>query len=429
MTQPPATPQKQTKIVIVGGGFAGVYAARSLERLWGDSPEVSITLISRENYFLITPLLFEASSGVLEPRHAVNPIRRMFDGHVQFVQANVESVDLEKHQVTAKLSDEHTRQFDFDHIVLALGGVTNKNLIPGSDFARTFKTLYDAISLRNHCIANFEAADVETDEKRKRMLLSFVIVGGGLVGLELQGELTEFIKNIARAYPRIKPDWVRFELIEAGPRLVPEMDEDLGKYALKVLVDRGVTVRLNTRVKAIENHKVHVTETESIDAETIILAAGVAVNPLIAALPVEKNPKNRVIVDATMRSKSHPNVWALGDCAAIPDPDGKPYPQLAQHALREARLIGRNITAVIRGQSPKPFIYKNKGTLAALGRHKGVGRVFKFKIYGFLAWWVWRTYYLMQMPRFDRRLRIVIDWTVALFFKNDVVELDMLTRR
>ncbi|HEY1922644.1 MAG TPA: NAD(P)/FAD-dependent oxidoreductase [Tepidisphaeraceae bacterium] len=429
MSQPRVNPPNPTKIVVIGGGFAGVYAARSLERQWSDSPHVSITLISRENYFLMTPLLFEASSGVLEPRHTVTPIRSMFDGYVRFVQANVESIDLEKRRVTAKLNDEHTRNFEFDHIVLALGGVTNKNLIQGSEFARTFKTLYDAISLRNHCIANFEAADVETDETKRRALLTFVIIGGGLVGLELQGELTEFIKNISRAYPRIKSDSVRFELIEAGPRLVPEMDEELGKYAMQVLVNRGVTVRLNTRVKSIENRKVHVTDTESIDSDTIILAAGVAVNPLIAALPVQKNPKNRVIVDATMRSTSHPYVWALGDCAAIPDPQGKPYPQLAQHALREARLIGKNITAVIRGQPPKPFIYKNKGTLAALGRHKGVGRVFKFKIYGFIAWWVWRTYYLMQMPRFDRRLRIVIDWTVALFFKNDVVELDMLTRR
>jgi NADH dehydrogenase len=259
--------------------------------------------------------------------------------------------------------------------------------------------------------------------------LTFVIIGGGLVGLELQGELTEFIKNIGRAYPRISQNLVRFELIEAGSRLVPEMDEELGTYAMKILARRGVNIRVNTRVRGIENHKVHVTETETIEAETIILAAGVAVNPLIAALPVEKNERNRVVVDATMRSKSHPNVWALGDCAAIPDPQGKPYPQLAQHALREARLVGRNITAVIRGGSPQPFIYKNKGTLAALGRHKGVGRVFKFKIYGFIAWWVWRTYYLMQMPRFDRKLRIVIDWTVALFFKNDVVELDVITRR
>jgi NADH dehydrogenase len=419
---------KQTKIVILGGGFAGVYAARSLERLWGNSPEISVTLISRENYFLMTPLLFEASSGVLEPRHAVNPIRTMFD-HVRFVQATVENIDIDKHAVTVRLTDDQTRQFEYDHLVLALGGVTNKNLIPGSDIARTFKTLYDAISLRNHCIANFEGADVETDEKRKRELLSFVIIGGGLVGLELQGELTEFIKNIARAYPRIPPDLVHFELIEAGPRLVPEMDEALGNYAMKILQRRGVNIRVNTRVRAIEPHKVHVTETETIEAKTIILAAGVAVNPLITALPVEKDQRHRVAVDATMRSKSHPNIWARGDCAAIPDPEGKPYPQLAQHALREARLIGRNITAVIRGESPRPFIYKNKGTLAALGRHKGVGRVFKFKIYGFLAWWVWRTYYLLQMPRFDRRLRIVIDWTVALFFKNDVVELDVITRR
>jgi NADH:ubiquinone reductase (H+-translocating) len=358
----------------------------------------------------------------------VNPIRLMFDD-VRFVQANVESIDVDQHRVTARLSDHQTREFEFDHVVLALGGVTNTSLIAGSELARTFKTLYDAISLRNQCIANFESADVEIDEKRKRALLTFVIIGGGLVGLELQGELTEFTKNIVRAYPRIPADLIHFELIEAGPRLVPEMDEELGKYATNVLESRGVKVRVNTRVKKIEKNRVHISETETIDAETIILAAGVAVNPLIATLPVEKGPRGRVVVDATMRSKSHPNVWALGDCAAIPDPDGKPYPQLAQHALREARLIGKNITAVIRGGTPRPFIYQNKGTLAALGRHKGVGRVFKFRIYGFIAWWVWRTYYLLQMPRFDRRLRIVIDWTVALFFKNDVVELDVIAKR
>ncbi len=331
MDQAAASSPKQTKIVVLGGGFAGVYAARSLERAWRGSSEVLITLISRENYFLMTPLLFEASSGVLEPRHAVNPIRLMFDD-VRFVQANVESIDVDKHLVTARLTDHQTREFEFDHLVLALGGVTNTSLIAGSELARTFKTLYDAISLRNQCIANFESADVEIDEKRKRALLSFVIIGGGLVGLELQAELTEFTKNIARAYPRISPDLIHFELIEAGPRLVPEMDEELGKYATKVLENRGVKVRVNTRVKKIEKSKVHISETETIDAETIILAAGVAVNPLITTLPVEKGPRGRVVVDATMRSKSHPNVWALGDCAAIPDPDGKPYPQLAQHA-------------------------------------------------------------------------------------------------
>jgi NADH dehydrogenase len=422
------TSQKPTRIVILGGGFAGVNAARSLERSWGSSPEIEITLISKENYFLLTPLLFEAGSGVLEPRHAVNPIRLMFD-RARFVQGTAENVDIQGHAVLVRLIDDQVRRFEFDHIVLAVGGVTNTKLIPGSELARTFKTLFDAISLRNHCIRLFERADVESDLQRRRALLTFVIVGGGLVGLELQGELTEFIKNVASAYPRIRQDEIHFELIEAGPRLVPELDQDLGEYAQKVLTRRGVRVRVNTPVNSMDATHVRISESEEIEAQTIVLATGVATNPLLAGIPVEKDRKGRVAVDPTMRSRSHPFVWALGDCASIPDPQGNPYPPLAQHALREARLIGRNISAVLRGQAAKPFIYKNKGTLAALGRHKGVGRVYGFKIYGFLAWWVWRTYYLLQMPRFDRRLRLVIDWTIALFFKNDVVELDMTTRR
>ncbi len=352
----------------------------------------------------------------------------MFSG-VQFVQATVQSIDIDGRSVQAHLVSGEVRRFEFDHLVLALGGVTNTNIISGAETARTFKTLYDAIILRNHCIRLFERADVGTDEKLKHALLTFVIIGGGLVGLELQGELTEFIKNVQLAYPRVDKKYVRFELIEGGPRLVPELDEDLGDYAAKTLAKRGVNVRTNTRVDSMDESTVRLPGGEEIQAQTIVLATGVVPNPLISTLPVEKDRKGRVNVDATMRSRSHPNVWALGDCAAIPDAQGKPYPQLAQHALREARLLGRNIAAVTGGAEPRPFVYKNKGTLAALGRHKGIGRVYGIKIYGFPAWWVWRTYYLLQMPRFDRKLRIVIDWTVSLFFKNDVVELDMTARR
>ncbi|HEX4056047.1 MAG TPA: NAD(P)/FAD-dependent oxidoreductase [Tepidisphaeraceae bacterium] len=423
-----ASAKPGTRVLILGGGFGGVHTARSLRRHWKDASDNSITLISKENYFLMTPLLFEAGSGVLEPRHAVTPIRRMFQG-IQFAQATVQSIDIDGRSVEAKLTHGEVRRFEFDHLVLALGGVTNTQIIPGADKARTFKTLYDAITLRNHCIRLFERADAETDEKLKRALLTFVIVGGGLVGLELQGELTEFIESIHQTYPRVDKKYIRFELIEGGPRLVPELDEDLGDYAAKTLAKRGVNVRLNTRVDSMGPSTVRLPGGEEIESHTIVLATGVVPNPLISTLPVEKDRKGRVAVEGTMRSRSHPNIWSLGDCAAIPDAQGKPYPPLAQHALREARLLGKNMAAVMRGAEPRPFIYSNKGTLAALGRHKGIGRVYGIKIYGFVAWWVWRTYYLLQMPRFDRKLRIVIDWTVALFFKNDVVELDMTSRR
>ena len=271
----------------------------------------------------------------------------------------------------------------------------------------------------------FERADVETDLRCKKALLTFVIVGGGLVGVELQGELTEFLLNVAASYPNVKPEEIRFELIEAGKRLIPEMDDDLAEYATDTLKRRGVNVRADVRVSRIEPGKVHLPDGQTIEAETVIVAAGVTANPLAAAVDAEKDKHGRLVVAPTMRSASRPQLWALGDCAAIPDPDGKPYPTLAQHALREAKVLAGNLLAAVDGRELSPFVYKSKGTLASLGRFRGAGKVYKVRVYGFVAWWVWRTYYLTQMPRLERKLRIVIDWTVALFFKNDIVQLDM----
>jgi NADH:ubiquinone reductase (H+-translocating) len=411
----------RTNVLILGGGFAGVYTAAALEGLLGD--DVGVTLINRDNFFLVTPLLFEAASGVLEPRHAVMPIRRMFRS-VGFMQGMVRSIDLPRAVVGVELVDGNVREVGFDHLVLALGGVTNTKLIPGSEHGRTFKSLADAIALRNHCIRVFEEAEIESDAKRRAGLLTFVIVGGGLVGVELQGELTEFVTSIRSAYPSVKDEEIRFELIEAGPRLVPEMDEELGAYVEKTFKRRGVRVRLNTKVSKMEETKLFIGE-EVIEAKTIVVATGVVPHPLIGSLALEKDGKGRLKVESSMRCAANPKIWALGDCAAIPDPEGKPYPMLAQHALREAKCLAGNLAAAIGGGEIRPFVYKSKGTLASLGHYKGVGKVYKIKIYGLLAWWVWRTYYLMQMPRWSRRVRMVIDWTVALFFKNDVVELDM----
>jgi NADH dehydrogenase len=289
----------------------------------------------------------------------------------------------------------------------------------------TFKTLADAIFLRNHVIDAFEHADATLIEEERRRLLSFVVIGAGLVGVELVGELTAFVRAISRSYPRTRETPRTFHLIEAGPHILPEMERDLAEYAERVLKDRGVQIHAATPAKRIDPGRVTLPDGSVIQAQTVILAAGVASNPMLATFPVEKNPKNRIIVDGTMRSKSHPSVWAVGDCAVIPDPNGKPYPQLAQHALREARVLARNITAAIRGGPLEPFVYETLGTLASLGDFQGVGRVMKWKIRGFLAWWIWRSYYLMQMPRFERKLRIVLDWTVALFFRHDIVKLDL----
>ena len=412
------------RILILGGGFGGVYTARHLEGLFAESNEVHITLVSRDNYFVMTPLLFEAGSGILEPRHAVNPIRPLLKT-TQFIEAEVLDIEIERKMVTVCPPHGHADELPYDHLVLALGGVTNTKLVPGTEHALTFKTLGDAIYLRNHIIQLFERAQVESDPARKASLLSFVLVGGGLVAVELAGEMTTFMANLSRLYSRIDPKEIRFDLLEAAPRLIPEMDEDLAQYAAQTLEKRGVRVRVNTRVDRIEPDTVHLPDGETISAKTILMATGVIPNPHVASLPLEKDKKGRVLTEPTMRAKGRSDIWALGDCASIPDPSGHPYPMLAQHAIREGPQLARNISATIHGQPLEPFVYQTKGTLAALGHFKGVGRVYKFKIRGFLAWWVWRTYYLFRMPRFDRRLRIVLDWTVALLFRNDIVQLDI----
>jgi NADH dehydrogenase len=419
------------RIVIVGGGFGGVYTAIHLGRIWQKTPAdtgADVVLVSRDNYFLMTPFLFEAGSGVLDPRHAVAPIRRLLeDTASRFVEADVEKIDVERKVVTARHAPDDAEAYElpYDHLVLSLGGVTNLKIIPGSEHAMTFKTLADAIFLRNHVIDAFEHADATNDEAERRRLLSFVIIGAGLVGVELMGELTAFVRAISRSYPRTRTTPRSFHLIEAGPNILPEMERDLAQYAQRVLSGRGVKLHPSSPAKRIDPGRVHLPDGTVLEAHTIVLSAGVAPNPLLATLPLEKDRKGRVLVDATMRSKSHREVWAVGDCAVIPDPTGKPYPQLAQHALREARLLAANVTAAVRGGSPQPFVYQTLGTLASLGDFQGVGRVMKVKLRGFLAWWVWRSYYLFQMPRLERKLRIILDWTVALFFPHDIVKLDL----
>jgi NADH dehydrogenase len=433
------------RVVVLGAGFGGLYTAQRLDKFFARHGGVEITLVSRDNYFLMTPLLFEAGSGVLEARHAVNPIRPLFK-KARFVEADVERIDFDTRTVFARHAPGgHTYELVYDQLVLALGSVTNRKFIPGAENAFGFKTLGDAIFLRNAMIDLYERADVEEDPDIRRRLLTFVIIGGGLVGVELVGELTEFAHNLLRNYPRIPREFVRFVLVEAHDRIMPEMEEDLAQFATDVLWKRGVSLITGTRVQSIERGRIILPpgtrvpaglgrdvgggKGVAIDAETVVLAAGVVANPLVADLPLEKAKNGRVIVDATMRSKERPEVWALGDCAAVPDKDGKPYPPLAQHALRQARVLARNIAAVVqrggREAELEPFVYETLGMLASLGQFNGVGRIMKIKIRGFLAWWVWRTYYLMQMPRFERKLRVMMDWTIALLFRNDVVKLDL----
>lgn len=427
-TTPPSSAapsaRARTRVLVLGGGFAGIWVARHLEALAARRDDCEVTLVCRDNFFLMTPLLFEAFSGSLELRHCSLPARD-FLRRARFVEATVRSIDLERRVVQAAPVEGEAFELAYDQLVLALGAGTNQALIPGSAAAFTFKTLADALLLRNHFIERFERADVESDPARKRALLSFAVIGGGLVGVELFGEMTGFADEIVRYYPRVDRDEVRFFLFQATDRILPEVDEKLARYAARMLARRrGASLRVDAPVQSVEPGKVHLRD-ETVAAETIVLSAGIAPSPLLAGLPLPRDRQGHVIVDATMRCRERPEVWALGDCAQVPDPAGKPYPYLAQHALRQAKVLAHNIHATLHGGTPRPFVYRTLGIMASLGKSRGLGSVLGVPFRGFFAWWVRRTYYLLQMPHWSRRVRIVVDWTLALCFRPDIVKLDL----
>ena len=376
------------RVLILGGGFGGVYTARHLERLCQHRSDVEIVLVSRDNFLLMTPLLFEVFSGTLEVRHCSFPVRA-FLRNTRFVEATVQSIDLDRRVVHMDAAGE-SAELAYDQLVLALGAMTNRQMIHGSENAFTFKTLADALLLRNHVIERFERADVEADPDRKRRLLTFAIIGGGLVGVELLGELTAFVDGIAPLYQHVDRGEVRCILIQSDPRIMPEIDERLSAYAEKMFSRRrNAQIRVNAKVRSIEPGKIHLQD-EAIEAGTIVLAAGIMPSHVVAGLPVEKDRRGHIVVDGNMRCPGRPEVWALGDCASIPAPGGKSYPSLAQHALREAKVLARNIAAVLSGQPPVAFVYNTLGMMGSLGHCKAFGQLLGIRVRGVLACFVRR---------------------------------------
>ncbi len=427
MTRAESFAVPRTRIVVLGGGVAGLTAARYLDRQLAHRRDVEITLVNRDNFLLFSPLLFEACSGVLELRHCAQPIRPCLR-RADFVEATAQHIDVERRVVRIIAPEGAVRELPYDHVVVALGATTNMQLVPGSEHARTFKTMADALLLRNHVIERLERADVEAAPRRRQQLLSFVVIGGGLVGVELLGELTAFIDDELRYYPHLDWDDLRFHLFEAGPRLLHESTPFLGEYARQVLERRGAHLHTSTAVESIAPGVVRWKD-GVIEADTIVLSAGIVPNAVASATAVQRDRKGRIVTDAMMRSVSHPNVWALGDCAAIPAPDGKPYPALAQHAGREGKAVAKNIRRVIERREPRPFVFNALGTMAAFGHTRAAADVRGRELTGFLAWWMRRTYYLFQMPRWDTRFRIALDWTLSLFFRPDLTKVDLAVER
>jgi NADH:quinone reductase (non-electrogenic) len=418
--------QSVTQIVVLGGGFAGVYTMRRLEKLFAGRDDIQILLVSRDNFLLMTPLLFEVCSGKLEMSACSISIRE-FLRRVEFIEASVEAIDLDRRRILVSSGAKNQRELRYDHLVVALGSLTNTSRINGSELAFTFKTLADAILLRNYVIERMERAEVESDTNLRRRELTFVVIGGGLVGVEVFGELSAFMDEVLRYYPRIRRDEIRLYLLEAGGRIMPEISERLATYSARVLTGRvGVTIRTNAPVERITPGCVHLKD-EVLEASTVILSAGTTPSPIVAKLPLQKDVRGKILVDATMRCKQRPELWAVGDCASIPDPEGRPYPELAQHAMREARVLAENIYAAVNGSPLRPFLYKTKGIMASLGYYRGVAAAMGIPLRGFPAWWVRRSYYLLVTPRMAQRTRLIVEWTLALFLHPPLSKLDLNT--
>lgn len=411
------------RIVVLGGGYGGAYCARSLERRLG-SRAAQVTVIDRQNYFVIYPLLVEAGTGRVEPRHAVVSIRAFLKNGL-FRMAQVVALDTQAREVVCQLPGEaETDRVPYDHLVIALGSVTRFPPIPGlREHALQMKSMADAVAMRDRAIGLLELADITADPQRRAALLHFVIVGANFTGAEVAGELDAFLRGARTDYKRIAQSDIRITLIDHGDRILSALDEELSMYAERNMRARGIEILLRETVTAVDEHGATLGSGRVIPAATVIWAAGIAPPPALVSLGLPVDQRGYLICERDLRVRGFDNIWGIGDCAVNNDAEGKAYPATAQHAVREGDWAARNIARTLRGLPPLPCDIRNRGSLAALGCRTGVANVFGIKVSGFLAWWLWRTVYLMKMPGIGRKVRIALDWTLDLFFRDEHVQL------
>jgi NADH dehydrogenase len=435
-------------VVIAGGGFAGVYCAQALGRTMGDEAQKRVALIAEENFMVFQPMLAEIAGSSLNPRHVVNPIRRLCKD-VSVLRGKIKSIDYASRCLRVNAGDyTQDTQVEFDHLVLALGGVVDLSRVPGmAEHAYLMKNVGDALTLRAAVIDRFEEANLEDDPAELKRLLTIVIVGGGYSGVETAGQILDLCLQMLKSYPRLDPEALRIVLIHSGPYLLPEIGESLGRYAAKNLSDRGVHVVLNARVQAMTASRVKMDDGREIESHTVVSTVGNAPHPLVLDLAkqgVFKAEKGKVVTDAAMRVEGQPKLWAAGDCAAVPmhqksnghsapAPGAAPKmgaspftprqycPPTAQFAVRQGALLGRNIARALEGETElSEFKFTGLGELAAIGHNAAVAEIFGIQFHGFIAWWMWRTIYLSKLPGLERKLRVMIDWTLDLFFPRDI---------
>jgi len=415
---------KETKIVSAGGGFAGWTAASYLDKRLARRADTEVVLISRENFILFTPMLHEVAAGDLDPSDIINPLRRILR-HVKIVQADVQAMDPSRRRVRCSGG---VAQLEFDHLLLALGAETNFIDLPGlSDWAVTMKSLSDAALLRNRVLALLEEATLQSDPAARRQLLTFVTAGGGFAGTETTGAINDFVRDTVRYYPDLNERLIRVVVIQPGDLLLPELGEELGRYAERKLCERKVEVIKGARVASYDGSLVRLSDGQSIPASTLIWTAGVKPSAVIASLPCHKE-RGRLVVDEFLSVPGVHGLWAAGDCAAVPVSEtGEFHPPTAQHGLRQGLIAARNIEAAILGRPLTPFIFSTMGQLATIGRRAGVATVFGLRFSGFIAWCLWRAVYLMKLPRLTKKLRVMVSWILDLFFAREIEQ--MITLR
>jgi NADH dehydrogenase len=402
--------------LILGGGFAGSYVARLLGKR-------RATIVSPENFMLYTPMLPEAASGTLEPRHVVVPLRMMCP-HAELILGHAVTVDLERRTVNAKTEDEGIISLAYEQLVVALGAVSRTLPIPGlADHALGFKSLADAIYLRNHVLRRLEAAVAAPNEAHRRRELTFVFIGAGYAGVEALAELSDLVRDALRYYGTLRETPQHWVLVDAAPKILPEIPRSLGEYAARQLAGRGIDIRVNTTLTSVEPHAAVLSDGERILTSTVVWTAGVRANPVNERFGLPIDERGRIKVDETLAVEGLPDVWALGDGARVPNlaTPGEFDPPTCQHALRQARRLAKNIAGERR-----PYKYRMLGQVATLGRYKGIAQIPGLLLRGFPGWFVTRTYHLYQLPLLTRKLRVVTDWTTALFFRRDIAELGML---
>jgi NADH:ubiquinone reductase (H+-translocating) len=412
---------KKTRVLILGGGFGGLYAALEFEKR--KDPRFEVTLVNRENFFLFTPMLHEIAASDLDLTNIVNPVRKMLR-HVTFFCGDVDKIDIERKRVTVSHGfDHHSHDVEYDHLVLGLGSVTNFFNLPGvAERALTMKSLGDAIQLRNRLIAHLEEADTECARAERPPLLTFVVAGGGFAGVETIASINDFLRDALPFYPNLKEEMLRLVLVHPGEFILPELGEKLGRYADRKLRERGVEIHPKCKVSGMQPNEIELTTGERITSSTLVWTAGVSPNPIVDLVPCAKE-RGRIKANAHLQVDGFESLWALGDCALVPDPATGGYcPPTAQHASREGKVLAHNIIASLEDKRKESFTFKTLGQLAAIGRRTGVARILGVNFSGFLAWFLWRGIYWSKLPRVEKKLRVAIDWALDVFFSKDFVQ-------